>query len=74
VTVRPALALDDYFRAYLGLSRDGRIRLPAWASPGTLAVTHAELGDGRFLFRLDITHPRLGRLIRQTAAFQEAQP
>jgi quercetin dioxygenase-like cupin family protein len=33
VTVRPALALDDYFRAYLGLSRDGRIRLPATGLP-----------------------------------------
>jgi len=51
-----------------------RIRLPAWASPGALSVTHAELGDGRFLFRLDIVHPRLGRLICQTAAFQEASP
>ena len=43
-------------------------------SPGALAVTHAELGDGRFLFKLDIIHPRLGRLICQTAAFQEAHP
>jgi hypothetical protein len=51
-----------------------RIRLPAWASPGSLSVTHAELGDGRFLFKLDVVHPRLGRLICQTAAFQEAQP
>lgn len=51
-----------------------RLRLPAWASPGSLSVTHAELGDGRFLFQLDIHHPRLGRLIRQTAAFKEAQP
>ena len=42
--------------------------------PGALAVTHAELGDGRFLFKLDIVHPRLGRLICQTAAFEEAQP
>jgi quercetin dioxygenase-like cupin family protein len=33
VTVRPALALDNYFRAYLGLSRDGRIRLPASGIP-----------------------------------------
>jgi quercetin dioxygenase-like cupin family protein len=33
VSVRPALALDDYFRAYLGLSRDGRIRLPASGLP-----------------------------------------
>jgi hypothetical protein len=51
-----------------------RVRLPAWATPGALAVTHAELGDGRFLFKLDIVHPRLGRLICQTAAFQEAHP
>ena len=33
VTVRPALALDDYFRAYLGLSRDGRISLPSSGLP-----------------------------------------
>ena len=51
-----------------------RFRLPRWLSPGSLAVTHAELGDGRFLFRLDITHPRLGPLIQQTAAFTEAHP
>ena len=48
--------------------------LPNWLTPGALAVTHAELGDGRFLFRLDITHPRLGRLICQTAAFRETHP
>ena len=51
-----------------------RLRLPRWLSPGALAVTHAELGDGRFLFKLDIVHPRLGRLICQTAAFREAHP
>jgi len=51
-----------------------RLRLPNWLSPGALAVTHAELGDGRFLFKLDIVHPRLGRLICQTAAFREAHP
>src|SRR5262245_4474453 len=51
-----------------------RLRLPKWLTPGALAVTHAELGDGRFLFKLDVVHPRLGRLICQTAAFTEAQP
>ena len=49
-----------------------RLRLPHWLTPGALIVTHAECGDGRFLFALEITHPRLGRLIRQTAAFEEA--
>jgi hypothetical protein len=51
-----------------------RLRLPAWLTPGALSVTHAELGDGRFLFRLVIAHSRLGRLICQTAAFKEAHP
>ena len=59
-----------YFVQFAGL----RIRLPAWLTPGSLTVTHAELGDGRFLFGLEIIHPRLGRLICQTAAFQEAHP
>jgi hypothetical protein len=48
-----------------------RLRVPGWASPGALSVRHAELGDGRFLFTLELTHPRLGLLIRQSAAFRE---
>jgi quercetin dioxygenase-like cupin family protein len=36
VEVRPALALDDYFRVFLGLSRDGRIRMPVRGLPGPL--------------------------------------
>ena len=35
------------------------------------AVAHGELGEGRF-FTLDITHKRFGRLICQSAAFEEA--
>jgi hypothetical protein len=48
-----------------------RFFLPAWASPGALSVTHAEIGEGRFLFTLEIIHPRFGQLIRQSAAFRE---
>ena len=33
VTVRPALELERYFRAFLGLSRDGRIRVPVRGLP-----------------------------------------
>lgn len=58
---------DGYFVAILGR----RFFLPAWATPGALSVTHAEMGDDRFLFTLEIVHERLGLLIRQSAAFRE---
>ena len=50
-----------------------RVALPRWLSPGTLSVIHAELGDGRFSFILQIVHPRFGLLLRQMAAFREAE-
>src|SRR3984893_13510646 len=60
---------DGYFLELL----KRRFFLPAWATPGALSVTHAEIGDGRFLFTLEIVHPRFGLLIRQSAAFRECQ-
>jgi hypothetical protein len=36
VEVRPALHLDDYFRTFLGLSRDGRITMPVQGLPHPL--------------------------------------
>jgi hypothetical protein len=51
-----------------------RLTLPRWASPGALTVRHSEAEDGRFLFTLEIVHPRLGALVRQTALFQETAP
>ena len=38
------------------------LRCRAWLTPGRALVTHAELGDGRFSFTLQITHPRFGLL------------
>ena len=58
----------DYFIQLLGR----RFFLPAWLTPGTLYVTHAQLPDGKFSFTLQIFHPRLGLLIRQMAVFREA--
>jgi len=54
--------------------RVGRLRwsLAAWLSPGDLTVTHSDLGGGTFRFTLEIVHPRLGRLIYQSAVFMEA--
>jgi len=51
-----------------------RFFLPAWLTPGTLYVTHAELPDGKFSFTLQIFHPRFGLLIRQMAIFREVAP
>jgi hypothetical protein len=42
-------------------------------TPGVLSVIHAELGDGRFSFTLQLVHPRFGLLMRQMAAFREAE-
>jgi Domain of unknown function (DUF4166) len=52
----------------------GRLRLPLpdWLTPGHLIVSHADLGGGTFRFTLDLTHPRFGRLIHQSAVFTEA--
>jgi len=51
-----------------------RFFLPAWLTPGTLYVTHAEVADGKFSFTLQIFHPRLGLLMRQMALFREIEP
>ncbi len=51
-----------------------RLGLPAFLVPGALTVTHKELGEGRFLFALDVVHPVFGPIIHQTAIFREAIP
>ena len=51
-----------------------RLRLPAFLVPGALTVTHRDLGEGRFLFGLDVVHPLFGPIIHQTAIFREAIP
>jgi hypothetical protein len=61
---------DHYFISCLGL----RLRLPRWCEPGRLTITHADLGEGRFTFTLDLTHLRFGRLMRQHAVFREQHP
>ncbi len=61
---------DHFLLTWFGL----RLRLPTWLSPGAIMVSHADLGDGRFLFTLEVNHPRLGLLIHQAATFREARP
>ena len=58
---------DHYYFASLGL----RLRLPRFLSPGALRVSHVDCNHGRFAFVLDLRHPLLGELIRQTAMFAD---
>lgn len=51
-----------------------RVPLPRFVTPGALTVTHREIGEGRFLFALDVVHPLFGPIIHQTAIFREAKP
>jgi hypothetical protein len=48
--------------------------LPAWLTPGTLYVTHAEVPDRKFSFTLQIFHPRWGLILRQMGIFREISP
>lgn len=63
-----------YFRsAFYFLSIAGmRITLPSWLCPGQTTVTHVDLGQGIFRFKLELIHPRLGELICQSAIFRDA--
>lgn len=58
---------DHYFLKLGGL----RLKLPNWAMPGALTVGHIDLGGGRFLFSLDLVHPRLGELVHQLCVFAD---
>jgi len=52
----------------------GKLRIPlaSWITPGTITVGHEELENDRFLFTLEVVHPRFGLLVRQSAAFRES--
>jgi len=82
VTVRPALELELYFRAFLGLSRDGRIRMPVRGLPGPILLVAAVMHR----YRREIAAPELplwlqralwwtlaaiGRVFRVRASFPE---
>ncbi len=61
VTVRPALELEQYFRAFLGLSRDGRISMPVKGLPSPLLQVAIVMDK----FRAEIAAPRIpGRFQR----------
>jgi hypothetical protein len=59
-----------YFEFRLG--RTIKIPLPAWLSPGTTHVEHADESKGWFRFTMTVTHPLFGEVFYQTGRFRAA--
>lgn len=58
---------EHYFLRLAGL----RLRWPRWLAPGRLVIRHQDVGNGRFVFTLDLTHSIFGELIHQVALFAD---
>lgn len=63
VTIRPALQLEQYFRIFLGLSRDGRIRMPVKGLPSPLLQVAIVMDK----FRNEIAAPRVPVALQRIA-------
>lgn len=50
-----------------------KFRLPRVLSPGALVIGHHDLGDGAFVFTLNLKHRLFGEMIAQDAVFQDAK-
>lgn len=48
-----------------------RLFLPKWLEPGTMVVSHEMVGQNQFIFRLKLTHPKLGVLVEQVCLFHD---
>jgi hypothetical protein len=46
-----------------------RLAIPSWFTPGVLHVVHADLGGGRFRFRILVRHPLFGETFFQDGIF-----
>lgn len=76
MTLRLEAAHDAlYLRSDRYFVRLGRLRyyLPRWLVPGDLEIRHVEMGGGRFVFSLDLTHAVFGTLISQEALFRDGE-
>jgi hypothetical protein len=61
------------FRSRRYVFEAGRLRfcLPAWLSPGAMAIIHTQENDGSFSFRLTVQHAVFGELLHQLAIFRD---
>ena len=55
------------------IRRHLKIPLPAWLSPGTTHVEHADEPNGWFRFTMTVTHPLFGEVFYQTGRFRAAE-
>lgn len=62
-------ASDDYFLR-LGC---WRATLPPALAPGRMVIGHHDLGEGRFLFTLTLTHAVFGLMIDQETVFEDME-
>ncbi len=58
---------QDYFLTLGHL----KLKLPEFLTPGTLTITHEDLGAGWFSFTLHLTHKLAGALLYQKAVFSD---
>jgi Domain of unknown function (DUF4166) len=60
-----------HFRSagYFWQARRRRVALPDWLAPGEMHVVHADVGAGRFRFRLSLTHRLFGEILYQDGIF-----
>lgn len=50
-----------------------RAQLPAALAPGRMVIGHHDLGLGKFLFTLTLTHPVFGLMIDQETVFEDME-
>ena len=63
VRVRPALRLAEYFRTFLGLSREGRLQMPVEGLPGPLLLVAVVMHE----YRHEISAPRIPLWLQRPA-------
>jgi quercetin dioxygenase-like cupin family protein len=63
VTVKPALELDRFFRAYLGLSRDGKLTIPEQGMPKPLLLFATVM----YRYRREMAAPRIPLWLQRPA-------
>lgn len=64
-------ALEFHAQSYFLEVFNTRIVVPRWAAPGAMTIVHRDVGDGRFLFELELRHAWFGQMVLQIAEFHD---